>query len=116
MFCSPRAILPTLVSSAPLSRSDRFLAAVDAAGARFDEALVDEFLQHAAEGLLGDAQDIQKFGDGQARIAADEMQHAVVRPAVGISYVVVNGEVAFEEGVHQGAHPGRVLLAGSASR
>src|SRR6185369_13201633 len=43
-------------------------------------ALIDELLEHPSERLLGDAQGLQEVGDLHARIAIDEMQHAVVRP------------------------------------
>ena len=37
--------------------------------------------QHAGEALLGDAQDGQQLGDGDPRVAADEVQRPVVRAA-----------------------------------
>ena len=59
-----------------------------------------QFLQHAVEALLGDPQDVEQFGDRQPRMAVDEMQHAVVRPAeaevlqepVGVADEVAIGE------------------------
>ena len=44
-------------------------------------AFVDQLLEHAAERLLGDAQDIEQLRDLHARIAVDEMQHPVMRAA-----------------------------------
>jgi hypothetical protein len=46
-----------------------------------DVAFVDELLEHAAERLLGDLQDIKQLGDFHAWVAIDEVQHAVVRAA-----------------------------------
>ena len=44
-------------------------------------ALVDQLLEHAAERLLGDVQDVEQVGDLHARVAVDEMQHPVVGAA-----------------------------------
>ena len=63
-------------------------------------ALVDQLLEHAAERLLGDLQDVEQVGDLHARIAVDEMQHAVVRAAeaeLGQHLVGVADEVAVGE-------------------
>ena len=46
-----------------------------------DIAFVDQLLEHAAERLFGDFQDVEQFGDFHAGIAIDEMQHAMMRPA-----------------------------------
>src|ERR1700686_5295117 len=54
------------------------LAAVAGALALHHIALVDKLLEHAAERLLGDLQDIEKVGNLDAGIAVDEMQHAMV--------------------------------------
>src|ERR1700676_5223543 len=57
------------------------LAAIVGALFLHDITIVDELLEHAAERLLGDLQDVEQFGDFHAGIAVDEMQHAMVRPA-----------------------------------
>src|SRR5690348_441860 len=44
-------------------------------------AFVDELLEHAAERLLGDVEDVEQVGDLHARIAVDEVQHAVMGAA-----------------------------------
>jgi hypothetical protein len=57
-------------------------------------------LEHAAERLLGDAQDVEEIGDLQPGIAVDEMQHPVMGPAeaerfelmVGIAHEIAIGE------------------------
>src|SRR5665811_2594057 len=41
------------------------------------EALIDQLLEHAAERLFGDVEDLQQVGDLHAGIAVDEMQHPV---------------------------------------
>src|SRR4051794_15702711 len=46
-----------------------------------DIALVDELLEHAAERLLGDAQDVEQVGHLHARVPVDEMQHPMMRPS-----------------------------------
>jgi hypothetical protein len=70
--------------------------------------------------LLGDAQDVEELGDGQARIAVDEVQHPVVGPAeavirqdpVGIAHEIPVGEeqeldqVVAAEGRRCGARDG----------
>ncbi len=63
-------------------------------------ALVDELLEHAAERLLGDLQDVEQVGDLHAGIAVDEMQHPVVRAAeaeLGQHVVRIADEVAIGE-------------------
>ena len=57
------------------------LAAVVHAWARFDIVPADQFLEDAIETLLGDLQNVQQFGDGEARTPGDKMQHPVMRPA-----------------------------------
>ena len=76
------------------------LAAVRAAGALHDIALVDQLLQHAAQALLGDVEDVEQIGDAQARMAIDEMQHAVMGAAeieIGEDGVGIAGEIAIGE-------------------
>ena len=76
------------------------LPAVVIAGLLDDIALVEQLLEHPAERLLGDAQDVQQVGDLQAGIAVDEMHHPVMGPAepeslelmVGIADEVAVGE------------------------
>ena len=46
-----------------------------------DPAFVDELLQHAGKALLGDLQHLQQVRHPQARIAVDEVENAVMRPA-----------------------------------
>ena len=57
------------------------LAAIVGALLLHDVALVDELLEHAAERLLGDFQNVEQLGDLHAGIAIDEMQHAMMRAA-----------------------------------
>ena len=60
----------------------------------------DQFLEHAVEALLGDAEDVEQSGDGQAGMPADEMQHAVMSAAeaVGLQHAVrVADEIAIGE-------------------
>jgi hypothetical protein len=45
------------------------------------ETLFDQFAQHAAEGLLGNAQEAQQVADGQIRLPPDEVQAAMMCPA-----------------------------------
>ena len=81
-------------------------------------AFVDELLEHAAERLLGDAQDIEQVGDLHAGVAVDEMQHPVVRAAeaellqhvVGIGHEVPVGK---EQKLDQ--VPDRLALGGDAA-
>ena len=76
------------------------LALVLDAGALLDETGLDQFLQDAVEALLGDLQDVEQFGDRQARAAVDEMQDAVMgaaeavfgEDAVGIADEIAIGE------------------------
>src|SRR5260221_14154008 len=46
-----------------------------------DVALVDQLLEDAAEGLLGDFENIKEFRDLHSRIAIDEMQYPVMSAA-----------------------------------
>ena len=69
-------------SSSPLSgQIQQPLAPVAVAFLLVDIALVDQFLQHPAEALLGDAQDVEQLLHRHAGIAADEMHHPVMGPA-----------------------------------
>src|SRR6202012_1130940 len=45
--------------------------------------LIDQLLEHAAERLLGDVEDLQQVGNFHTGIAIDEMQHAMVGAAKG---------------------------------
>jgi hypothetical protein len=84
-----------------------------------DVALVQKLLEHAAQRLLGDAQDIQEVGDLQPGIAVDEMQHPVMRPAeaerlelmVGIAHKVAVGEEQQLDDI-----PAQIARAGGAGR
>src|SRR3712207_5439544 len=60
------------------------LAAVRGPGPLLDEPLLDELLQDAVEALLGDAQNVQKLGDGQAGLPIDEMENAVMGAAEAV--------------------------------
>ena len=79
---------------------EQALAAVVVAFLLHHVALVDELLEHAAERLLGDLQHVEQVGDLHARVAVDEMQHAVMGPpevefgqhVVGIADEVAVGE------------------------
>src|SRR5262245_44471722 len=63
-------------------------------------ALVDELLEHAAERLLGDLEDVEQLRNLHAGIAVDEMQHPVMsapeiefrQHVVGIADEVAIGE------------------------
>ncbi len=76
------------------------LAAIVGALLLHDIAFIDQLLEHAAERLLGDFQNIEQLGDLHAGIAIDEMQDAMVRAAeaelfqhlVGIADEVAIGE------------------------
>ena len=73
------------------------LAPIARAFALIDEALVDEIAQDAAEALFGDAQDVKQFGDVHARIAANEVDDAVVGAAEAVvieNVVGIGDEVA----------------------
>ena len=63
-------------------------------------ALVDQLLEHAAERLLGDVEDLEQVGDLHAGIAVDEMQHPVMGAAeaeLGQHLVRVADEIAIGE-------------------
>ena len=46
-----------------------------------DIALIHQLLEDAAERLLGDAQKLEQVGDLHARIAIDEVEHAMMGAA-----------------------------------
>ncbi len=72
----------------------------DAARLLHDIALVDQLLEHAGEALLGDGENVEQVGHPQARVAIDEMQHPVMRPAeaeILEDGVGVAGEIAIGE-------------------
>ena len=76
------------------------LAAVAVAGVLHDEALAHELAQHARQALLGDAQDGQQVAHAHLRMAADEIDHAVMRPAEAVARqhrVGLGGEIAIGE-------------------
>ena len=76
------------------------LAAIVGALALHDVALVDQLLEHAAERLLGDLENVEQIGDLHAGIAVDEMQHAVMRAAeaeLGQHLVGIADEIAIGE-------------------
>ena len=98
------------------------LAAVVRAFLLHDIALVHELLEDAAERLLGDAQKVEQVGDLHARVAVDEMQHAVMRAAkpefgehlVGIAdEVPVGEEQKLDQVPDRLAPPGRPPAAGA---
>ena len=83
-----------------VGRIEFALAAVARALQLDDMAGVDQLLEHARQALLGDLQHVEQFGDGQAGLAVDEMQHAVMGAAeavVGQDLVRIGGEVAIGE-------------------
>ena len=109
--CSPASFI---ASASPLAREiEEALAPVVGARLLQHIALVDELLEHAAERLLGDLEDVEQFGDLHARIAVDEMQHPVVRAAeaeflqhvVGIADEVAIGEEQKLDDVPEPARP-----------
>ena len=59
---------------------EQALPPVGGAGAALDEVLLDQLLEDPVQALLGDPQDVEQFGDGEARLAVDEMQHPVMGP------------------------------------
>ena len=92
------------------------LAAVRGAGPLLDEVLLDQLLQDPVEALLGDAQDVEQFGDGEAGLPVDEMQDAVMRPAeavVGEDAVGIADEVAIGEEEQLDQVVGRPCLGGT---
>ncbi len=65
-----------------------------------DVAGVDQLLEHAGQTLLGDFQNVEKFGDGQTGHAVDEMKDAVMRAAeavFGQDLVRIRREIAIGE-------------------
>jgi len=90
------------------------LAAILGALALHHIALVDQLLEHAAERLLGDLQNVEQVGNLDAGIAVDEMQHAVMRPAeteLGQHLVRVGDEIAVGEEQELDQVPARLLGA-----
>ena len=85
------------------------LAAVGEAGPLLDVILVEQLLQHAAEALLGDFQEVEQFGHRKARAAVDEIQHAMMGAAeivaqqqpVGVADEIAIGE---KQGLDQVEH------------
>src|SRR5450755_4795587 len=64
------------------------------------EALIDQLLEHAAERLLGDVENLQQVGDLHAGIAVDEMQHPVMgapEAELGEHLVRIADEIAIGE-------------------
>ena len=88
-------------SAAPAGvRRQQPLAAIRAAGRLRDVALIHQCAQHAGERLLGDAQNAEQVGNGNARIAANEMQRAMMgaaEPEFLQCHVGGVGEVAIGE-------------------
>ena len=63
-------------------------------------AFVDQLLEHAAERLFGDLQNVEQVGNLHAGIAVDEMQHAMMRAAeaeLGQHFVGIADEIAIGE-------------------
>ena len=69
---------PDLQRRAGRGQAEQPLTPVGAAGQLRDIPLFHQGAQHAGERLLGDAQDAEKVGHGDAGIAADEVQRPVV--------------------------------------
>ena len=92
---------------------EQALAAVIGALLLHHIALVDELLEHAAERLLGDLENVEQFRNFHAGIAVDEMQHPVVRASeaelrqhvVGIAGEVAIGEEQQLDDVPDGLAP-----------
>ena len=72
---------PALQGGAGLGEAEQALAAIRSAGGLGDVAAVHQVGQHAGERLLGDAQDDQQVGHGDAGVAADEVHRAVMGAA-----------------------------------
>ena len=73
------------------------LPAVALAGVLDDKALADELAEHAGEALLGDAQDAQQLADAHLRMAADEIDDAVMGATEAVARqhgVGLGGEIA----------------------
>src|SRR6185312_4620858 len=80
-----------------LGELEQALPAVAAARLLADEALAHELAQDAAQALLGDAQDAEQVGDAHLRMAADEIDDAVMGAAEAVFRqhgVGLGGEVA----------------------
>src|SRR3954465_1565088 len=83
-----------------LGRIEQPLAAVARPLPLLDIALIDELLEHPAERLLGDLENVQEVGDLHAGIAVDEMEHPVMGAAeaktrehvIGIAHEIAIGE------------------------
>ena len=83
-----------------LGRVEQALASVRSARLLHDISLVDQLLEDAAQALLGDVEHVEQVGDCETRMAIDEMQHAVMRPAeaeILEDRVGVTGEIAIGE-------------------
>ena len=72
---------PPLQRRAGRGEGQQPLPAVRAAGRLRDVALIHQRAQHAGERLFGYAQNAQQIGNGNAGIAADEMQRTMMRAA-----------------------------------
>jgi hypothetical protein len=84
----------------PRRREQQALAPVGEAGPLLDEILVDQFLEHPIEALLGDLQDVEQLGDGEAGAAVDEVQHPVMRapkPEISQNSIGIGDEIAIGE-------------------
>ncbi len=76
------------------------LAPVGDARLLHDPAVVDQLLQDRGQALLGDLEDLQEVRDPEARVAIDEVQHAVVGAAeaeLGEDGIGVAREIAVGE-------------------
>ena len=72
----------TKLNDAPFERqAQQALAAVRLARALFDQAVVDQRAEHAAQRLFGHAQEPQQFAHRQVGPPPDEIQAAMMRPA-----------------------------------
>ena len=80
-----RVSTATDAASALLGDKQQPLTPVALAAALGDPAFIDELLQDARQALLGDLENVEQISNAQARVAIDEMQHAVMGPpeAVG---------------------------------
>ena len=98
-----------LLQRAPaFGQAEQALAPVPTPLALVDESFAHELAEHAAQALLGDAQDFEQFRYRDAGIAPHEIDHAVMRPTEALfrqDGVRPRGEVAVGEEQHLDALP-----------
>jgi hypothetical protein len=70
------------------------------AGFLEDVAIIDELLQDAGQGLLGNAKDFKEIGNSQAGVAGNEVDNTVVSAAVAEipeEFIGVAGKITVRE-------------------